>query len=71
MPKEKKPTKVHTQIRIMKTDLKDLIRDEIYGAALADWPTEMTYGGKRILCIPMEEVAGLAKRIAKRAVIGH
>jgi len=66
-PKEEKLTKPKAQIRVMKADLKDLIRDEIYGAASA---LVCPPNGK-VLVIPHEAVKRIAKRIANRAVIGH
>lgn len=66
----KKPDKPKPQIRVMRADLKDMIRDELYGAAMAT-SGEMAVKGKNVLCIEMSEVKKIAKRIAKRATIGH
>jgi hypothetical protein len=60
MDKEKKPTKPKPQVRVMKADLKDMIRDELYA-----------YKTVEFVMIPKSEVKELAKRIAKRATIGH
>jgi len=70
MAKEKKPTKVHTQVRVMRADLKDMIRDEIYGAGLKE-VGEINLKGKNVICIPIADVKKIAKRIAMRATIGH
>jgi hypothetical protein len=72
MPKSEKSkkVKVKTQIRIMRPDLLDLIRDTIYGAGLKE-AGELSIGGKNVICIPVEDVKEIAKRIAKRAIIGH
>ena len=58
-----KKEKVKSQIRIMKPDLKDMIRDEIYAYALDSYPD--------LVVIPAKDVAKLAKRIAHRSLIGH
>jgi len=62
----KKKVKVKSQIRVMKPDLQDLIRDEIYGAGSDHQPDFAEY-----VLIPKKRVAKLAKRIARRAIIGH
>jgi len=56
------------QIRIMRADMKDMIRDELYGAGLQ---VDIAIDGKRVICIPVSEVKNIAKRIAKRALVGH
>ncbi len=68
--KEPKKIKVKTQLRIMKPDLLDMIRDELYGAGLQEHG-EIALGRKNVICIPVTEVKKIAKRIAKRATIGH
>ena len=63
MTKKDKPVKVDSQIRVMKRDLKDMIRDELYGAGVSF--------EDEFVCIPKKKVAEIAKHIAKRATIGH
>jgi len=58
-----KKDKVQCQIRIMKPDLKDMVRDEIYAYTLDSCP--------ELVVIPVKEVAKLAKRIASRSIKGH
>ena len=70
MAKETKPVKVHPQIRVMRADLKDMIRDEIYGAGLKE-VGEINLKGKNVICIPIQDVKKIAKKIAMRATIGH
>jgi hypothetical protein len=59
--------KVDSQVRIQRADLKDLIRDEVYGAAIAN-PAN---AASSLLILRKEDVKKLAKRIANRAIIGH
>jgi hypothetical protein len=56
--------KVDPEIRVKRRNLKDLIRDEIYGA------NDLEQEKKGYLVIPIESVKEIAKRIAKRALIG-
>ena len=58
-----KKIKAKTQIRIMKPDLKDMIRDEIYAYTLDSYPD--------LVVIPAKDVAKLAKRISRRSIRGH
>jgi len=62
MPKDKRPIKVHPQVRIMKADLQDMIRDELYAYQKEHeiW-----------VVIPIHDVKKLAKRIAMRSMVGH
>lgn len=62
MAKDKKPVKVHPQIRVMKGDLQDLIRHELYAFKMKDEPW---------IIMPMDRVKKLAKHIAARAMVGH
>lgn len=62
MPKDKKPTKAHPQVRVMKADLMDMIRDELYSYKLKDDPW---------IIMPADHVKKLAKRIAMRSMVGH
>jgi hypothetical protein len=50
-------------LKIQSRDLQDLIRDEIYGAAEGE--------GVSVICIPMEKVKKIARKIAARVFIGH
>jgi hypothetical protein len=59
-----KPEKIDPEIRVKRRNLKDVIRDEIYGGGAFD-PNESGY-----IRIRVKDVAGIAKRIAKRAMIG-
>lgn len=59
------PKKIDPQIRIQRRDLKDLIRDEIYGADVKG----NTLGAYVI--VPKEKVKAIAKKIANRAIVGH
>jgi hypothetical protein len=63
----KKSEKIDPEIRVKRRNLKDLIRDEIYGAGVKS--EGVAYPGSKLV-IPTSEVAGIAKRIAKRALIG-
>jgi len=68
--KKPKSHKDPAQIRIMRADMKDMIRDELYGAGLKEHG-DIALGGKNVICIPVSEVKKIAKRIAKRAMVGH
>ena len=57
------------RIKIGRDDAKDLIRDELLGYACQGH--EKCAFGKDYVVIPIEDVHKLAKRIAKRATIGH
>jgi len=46
-----------------------MIRDELYGAGLQ--VGDIALGGQKVICIPVSEVKNIAKRIAKRALVGH
>lgn len=59
------PKKVDPQVRVQKRDLEDLIRDEIYGAS------SISPAIHKIVVLHYKEVAKLAKRIARRAIVGH
>lgn len=48
-------------VKIARADLKDMIRDELYG-----WQKN-----KNKVVMPVKKVGALAKRIARRAIIGH
>lgn len=50
-------------------NIKDIIRDEIYGAAMKPGGEE-SIGGKDVICIPAEDVKKIAKRIVRRTSIG-
>ena len=68
-----KKVKVKTQIRIMKPDLKDMIRDELYGAGMKEC-TKIISGDDcvvKVVCIPVSEIKKIAKRIASRSIKGH
>jgi hypothetical protein len=65
----KKPEKIDPEIRVKRRNLKDLIRDEIYGA-YAEEARSMSFGDEPVICIRTKDVAKIAKRIAKRAMIG-
>jgi len=57
--------KVDSQVRIQLADLKDLIRDEIYGASIeigADCS---------LIAIAKKDIKKLVRRIANRAIVGH
>lgn len=72
MAKDKKPKKAKTQVNVNYGDLTDMIRDEIYGAAIASGDVDfVTIGGKHVICIASENVGAVADRIAKRAFVGH
>jgi hypothetical protein len=62
-------SKVKPQIRINRADLKDLVRDELYGAVREKYHSAKD--GKLLLVIPSSEVKELAKRVAARAMVGH
>lgn len=64
---DKKPS---PEIHVRSRNLKDLIRDEIYGAALKKVEGVQAAKGTNIICLEMAEVDKIAKRIAKRAMIG-
>jgi len=49
-------------------NLKDIIRDELYGADIQG--QSIAIDGRQVLCIPIDEVKNLAKKIVKRADIG-
>jgi hypothetical protein len=61
----------------MKADLKDMIRDELYGADAKEVSElhmrdgRLCVNGKWVICIAIENIREIAKRIAKRATIGH
>jgi hypothetical protein len=57
------------RIKIGRDDAKDLIRDELLGYACQGH--EKCVFGKNFILIPVADVHKLAKRIARRAVIGH
>ena len=65
-----KNKKDRAQVRVMRADLKDMIRDELYGAGMKE-AGEISIKGKNVICIPVAEVKKIAKRIAMRATVGH
>jgi hypothetical protein len=54
-------------VKIVRDDLEDLIRDEIYGGGI----TAHDVGGEKVICIKYANVGKLATNIARRATIGH
>jgi len=67
-----KKVKVKTQIRIMKPDLKDMIRDELYGSGIKSCTNIIIDDNLvKVVCIPMSEIKKIAKRIAGRSIRGH
>lgn len=65
IPKILKPKRLKKEVRVLSPDLKDLIRDEIYGMC-----RRITAEGTESL-IDLRDVKKVAAKIAKRAIRGH
>jgi len=67
MPKEK--IKVDPETKAKRRNFRDVIRDEIYGAAMKAGG-EVVVAGKNVIRLDTKDVDKIAKRIARRWLIG-